>query len=310
MALRCWLSRPGLRSMRRMFRMTGSTIGIAAIFLWLMMREKSGWISVGVALGLAILTKASMLVLAAILVTLWIRRRPKQLVAALALGLGIGGWWYVRNVSIGMPLTGWQESAPFGEMIRSGVALLHHGLWLNEIHTIAKSFTWFGAWSFISLRAWMYLVLESIAVAGMLIGLVSSAIAFRLRSCSQIWFAIAIAAGAAAYYAVHQVAGVPGWYLWPAGGALAILVVAGLGRWSALFAAMLALTDFYGVTSRMMPYYAGLAQWNHGSITSLPDAMARLHVGWLIFAAWVLATATIPVIAYRTPVYGRAKTRT
>jgi hypothetical protein len=210
----------------------------------------------------------------------------------------------VRNVMIGMPLTGWQESVPVGQTIRGGIALLHHGLWLNEIHTIAKSFTWFGAWSFISLRAWMYLVLEGFAAIGILIGLTFKRERQWAPLVFTIWFAIAITVGAASYYAVHQVAGIPGWYLWPAGGALGILVVAGLRRWSVSLTAMLALTDLYGVTSRMMPYYAGLAQWNHGSISSLPEALARLHVGWLIFAGWVLATATIPMI-----IYGRAKTR-
>jgi hypothetical protein len=282
----------------------GLAIGIGAVFLWLMMREKSGWISVGVTLGLAILTKASMLFLAPILITLWIRRRPKQLAGALALGFAIGGWWYVRNVSIGMPLTGWQESVSFGEMVRSGLALLHHGLWLNEIRTIAKSFTWFGAWSFISLRSWMYLLLEGLAAIGIAVGLVSRRARIGIPLVFTAWFCVAITAGAAAYYAVHQIAGIPGWYLWPIGGALAILLVAGLGRWSVLFVALLALTDLYGVTARMMPYYAGLAQWNHGSVASLPEAMARLHVGWWMFVAWVLATAAIPAIAY-----WRAKTR-
>ncbi len=144
----------------------GLAIGTAAIFLWLMTREKTRWLEAGTVLGAAILAKASLLVLAPVLIVLWFRR-PRQMALALALAFGIGGWWYLRNLLIGMPLTGWQESVPLSQVAVSAVALFHHGGWVNEAYTIAKSFTWFGAWSFITLRTWMYLVLEGLAFVGM-----------------------------------------------------------------------------------------------------------------------------------------------
>ena len=286
-------------------------IGIAALFLWLITREKTGWLVAGLTLGVAILVKASLLVLAPVLIVLWIRR-PKQLANSRA-GVGFRHWRLVvhtQSATIGMPLTGWQESAPLSAVARSAIALFHHGGWINEAHTIAKSFTWFGAWSFITLRTWMYFVVEGCAFGGMLAGLLrlnKTTRRARLRAplALAVWFTIAIIGGAAAYYAVHNIAGIPGWYLWPAGGAMAILIVAGLGRLSAVFAAMLALMDLFGAAARMMPYYAGLAPWNHGSVTQLPEAAARLHVaGWLI-VGWIAATIAIPLLMLQR----RAKTR-
>jgi len=109
-------------------------------------------------------------------------------------------------------------------------------------------------------------------------------------------FTIAIIGGAAAYYAVHNVAGIPGWYLWPAGGAMAILIVAGLRPYSILFAALLALTDLYGAAARMMPYYAGLAARYHGSVTQFTLAATRLHTPMWLAVAWIGSTIALPLL--------------
>jgi hypothetical protein len=211
----------------------------------------------------------------------------------------------VRNLVVGVPLTGWQESVPISTLAQSAVHLLRTGGWVNGAQTVAKSFTWFGAWSFLTLRTWMYLILEGCALGGMLAGLVRLRTALRAPFAFTVCFALAIAAGSAAYFAVHGIPGIPGWYLWPAGGAMAILIVAGLGRFSIAFAAALALTDVYGVTARLLPYYAGLAAWNHGSVSQSLSATARLQVPLWLFAAWLLSTAAIPLLMFQ----GRAKTR-
>ena len=280
----------------------GLAMGLAAIFLWLMAREKTNWIAAGTVLGAAILAKASLVVLAPVLMVLWFRR-PKQMGLALALGFAIGGWWYVHNVLIGMPLTGWQESVPLAQVAAGAIALFHHGGWINEAYTIAKSFTWFGAWSFITLRTWMYLVLEGMAFAGMIASLRKQGL--RAPITFAIAFTIAIIGGAAAYYAVHNVAGIPGWYLWPAGGAMAMLIVAGLRQYSIVFAALLALTDLYGAAARMMPYYAGLAARDHGSVMQFTLAAARLHLPLWLAALWIVGTIAIPLLMFQR----RANTR-
>ena len=285
-------------------------VGIAAILLWLLTREKTHWLTMGTVLGAAILAKASLLVLLPILMFLRIRRHWKQTLQAAVLALAIGGWWYARNVINGVPLTGWQESVPLRTLTRSAFQLIRTGRWMNGVQAITKSFTWFGAWSFLTLRTWMYLVLEAFAFGGMLLGLVrrrrdTRPTDLRVPFVFTLSFALAIAGGAAAYNAVHGIPGIPGWYLWPAGGAMEILIIAGLGRFYIVFAAMIAITDLFGVAARMMPYYAGLAQWNHGSVSQFRDSAARLHVpGWLA-VAWVIATVAIPLLLLQ----GRAKVR-
>jgi len=224
---------------------------------------------------------------------------------ALSLGFAIGGWWYVRNLLIGVPLAGWQESVSLNTLAVSAIHLIRTGGWVNGAQTVAKSFTWFGAWSFMTLRTWMYIILEACAMAAMLAGLAARRAAVLTPAVFAGCFSAAIALGAAAYYAVHGIPGIPGWYLWPAGGATAILIVAGAGRFSIAFAAMLALTDLFGAACRMMPYYAGLAAWHHGSVTQFPLAGDRLHVSIWLAIAWIASTIAIPVFMFQ----GRAKKR-
>ncbi len=289
----------------------GLAIGLAAAFLWLMTRHRLQWLPVGIVLGAGMLAKASLLVLAPVLTILWIRREWKKTAFALAVGIAIGGWWYARNVVSGLPLTGWQESVPLGPLVASALHLIRNGGWLSGAQTVAKSFTWFGAWSFMTLRTWMYVALEGCAFAGMIAGIAFHGRRLQVPLVFVGCFALAIAGGAAAYNAVHGIPGIPGWYLWPAGGAMAILIAGGLGRFTAVFVAMLAAADLFGAAARMMPYYSGLAPWNHGSVMQLPEAAARLHVSLWMTAAWVLATVAIPVwvAADAWLVQGRANTR-
>ncbi len=197
----------------------------------------------------------------------------RQTLYALALGVAIGGWWYVRNLAMGLPLTGWILSAPLGALTVSAA----HLSWITAGQTIAKSFTWFGAWSFMTLRSWMYTALEAAAIAGMLAGIARRNANLLAPYAFTVLCALAMVWGAAAYNATQAIPGIPGWYLWPAGGAMAILIVAGLGRFAIAFALMLAAADLFGVAARMMPFYAGLAPWNHGSVTQFVAAAAPAY---------------------------------
>ena len=149
----------------------GLAIALAALFLWLVSRERTHWAAVGTVLGAALLVKAYLLVLTPVLVVAWLRRsshQTKPIALALALGFVIGGWWYVRNLMVGSPLTGWLISVPFSTLAASSAQLVRTGAWIGAAQTIAKSFTWFGGWSFLTLRSWMYTILEVTALAGML----------------------------------------------------------------------------------------------------------------------------------------------
>lgn len=70
----------------------------------------TGWrrhAAVGALLGLAFLTKASVWPVGVVLgLTLLVRRRPAQLVAFVAAGLVVAGWWVLRNLHLYDSLTG------------------------------------------------------------------------------------------------------------------------------------------------------------------------------------------------------------
>jgi hypothetical protein len=279
----------------------GLAIALAAIFVWMIMREKTHWAFIGLVLGASILAKAYLLILIPVLAIARLGKPWRPTLYALSSGIAIGGWWYARNLAMGLPLTGWILSAPLAALTLSAT----HLSWIVAAQSIAKSFTWVGAWSFLTLRSWMYTILEGVALAGMLASITRRNANLRAPYAFTILCALAMVWGAAAYNATQGIPGIPGWYLWPAGGAMAILIVAGLGRFAIGFALMLAAADLFGAAARMMPYYAGLAAWNHGSVMQLPAAMARLNTPAWLAAAWILATLAIPFAM----VQGRAKTR-
>jgi hypothetical protein len=95
----------------------------------------------GLVLGLALLTKASLLALApfALAIAFW-RRRP---VPFLATCLLIAGPWYVRNLILFRNVSAMQETAggaPALEVLRSAV----HVPWIQTISTAAVSSIWIG----------------------------------------------------------------------------------------------------------------------------------------------------------------------
>jgi hypothetical protein len=98
-----------------------------------------------------------------------------------------------------------------------------------------------------------------------------------------------MAYGTVSYQAVHGQP-LPGWYLWPAGGALAMIVVAGLGRATALPAAGLAAIDLYGAAGVLAPYYAGVVERNHARLI-WPEVPLPLTL------LWAAATVAIPAVA-------------
>lgn len=284
----------------------GLAIALAGVLLWLLTRERFPWVATGCALGAGLLVKASLLVMVPVVAVIWWPRDRKRTAGALALAALIGGWWYGRNLAIGAPLTGWQESVGFGALATSAAQLGTSGRWIGGAQTIAKSFTWFGAWSFLTLRTWMYVALEGVGVAAVAAGIFRYGRRAKAAVTMVAGFGIAIAGGAAAYNAVHGIPGIPGWYLWPAGGAMAILASAGMGRFTPVFAAMLAAADLFGAAARMMPYYSGLAAWNHGSLLQAGAAAERLGTPMWLVAAWAAATVAIPALLF----HGSAKTRT
>ena len=267
-------------------------IPAAAALLWLLARRKASAAAAGVTLGIALLAKASALVFLPAIALLWFRKARRELAVALLLGVAMGGWWYVGNLLAGRSLTGW--------ILDKGTLYTFAGItrinWLSALDVEAKSFIWFGGWSFLTLKSWMYRVPEALAIFA-LAGLILRRPA-RLATpwAVTLWAVLAFAWGILAYYAAQGVPNLPGWYLWPFAPALGILLTAGLARGARLLIIALALLDLYGAAAVMAPYYAGLLPHNHAGIALLPQALTRLEIGWLVFLAWVVATLAIPIM--------------
>jgi len=96
---------------------------------------------------------------------------------------------------------------------------------------------------------------------------------------------------------VHRIPNLPGWYLWPIGGAFAVIVAAGLQRASIVLIFLLAALDLYGVMALLTPYYAGLVERNRADGAQFLAALDRLHVPIALAVLWIAATVTLPVAA-------------
>jgi len=242
-----------------------------------------------------------------------------------AASFAIAGWWYIRNLVSTGTLSGLSESvmlrhvSPLAAMARLG------GInWLKAIDSVLLSHFYFGGWSSLTARAWMYHLLYALALAAA-IGL-----ARLWRRPEILWLAAVYASfwagqlyNVSILYLTKGVATSMGWYLYAVLGAEAALAVAGLRallparlrRWAApASAAMFALLDLYTVHAVAIPYYTGMiARKSNGGLAGLhaaqlrqyPAAFARLAVfkdgivsPGLVVALWALYAAATLAILY------------
>jgi hypothetical protein len=263
-------------------------IPATAAFCWLIARRKPAPTATGVALGIALLAKASALPLVPALIVLWWRRARRELITALVLAAAIAAWWYARNLLLGHSVSGWLLDEKSTNVL-SGIRRIP---WLSAVDIGAKSFTWFGGWSFLTLKSWMYRIPEAIALAA------GIAIVFR-RPARISAPAVVLAFAALAYswgilvtFAVQGVPNLNGWYLWPFAPLMALLITGGLGRFAWVLLPVLALLDVYGAGAVMAPYYAGLLPHSRADLSLLPSALLRLAVSRPLALAWLVATLT------------------
>jgi len=129
-------------------------IAIASWLIWLLLRKQAP--ALGLALGLGLLTKAYFLAFIPILI---LRRR----FYSLAFALGISGWWYWRNFRSTGTLTGEIMDVAARHLSWSTkLAAFGKVHWLSAIDTALWTHIWSGAWSFFTVKSWMYRVFEVI----------------------------------------------------------------------------------------------------------------------------------------------------
>jgi 4-amino-4-deoxy-L-arabinose transferase-like glycosyltransferase len=270
-------------------------IALTALLLWLLTNASAGkrsWFLSGVVLGAALLAKAYLLALIPALAILWFRQK-RRLALVILIAVSLSGWWYYGNLAAGHGLTGWLDRADARQLL-SAVPRID---WFTSANIVAKSFIWFGGWSFLTLKSWMYVAVEGIAASGVVLALRSRNGALKAPFALSACYLLAVFYGVLVYFTVHRIPNLPGWYLWPIAGAFTVIVVAGLRRASIVLIFLLAALDLYGVMALLTPYYARLVERNRADGSQFMAALVRLEVPIPLAVLWIAATVAIPVIS-------------
>lgn len=302
------------------------------------------WLAAGGVIGCGLLTKAYFLATAAALpvfaVCLLLRARTewKRIAAGSAMAsvvaLATAGWWYAFIRQATGTLTGQIQTVDIRHLgVMGQLAGLLHMNWRQAIDTITLSWIWFGGWSFLQMRSWIYHLCYAVLVAAV-IGIILLA---RKRTNQGLLltsgFVTAPIVAAVFYHALvtHLTIGQStsnGWYLQAAIVAEAVLLYAGLATllgermrpWilpvGALGAAAL---DIYGMLFLLAPYHHGLTRhlanghmesFHLGSIAGYTTERLlhnRPYLGSVetllaLAILWLVATLALPVIAHRLTV--------
>jgi hypothetical protein len=262
----------------------------------------------GLTLALGLLTKAYFLTAIPILVfmpvpALWRgRNRFRVFLNGSAAGVTpilLAGWWYLRNHRS----TGTWFWQPGAELIR-GIPLTSvlgrapEVNWRNVLLSVQISHIWFGGWSFLQVRGWMYrffwdiFLLACVGLAVCAWRLLQSKDAHVLLRGADLLvllgfyslFCLGLAYHALLMYILQHVSATDGWYLYCPVVVEIILASAGLlallpkryRRWilpTGTFC--FALLDLYATHCLLIPYYTGMIAHRANG------GLATFHLGLL-----------------------------
>ena len=262
------------------------SIALASWIVLLLLRKKAP--ALGLAMGLALLTKAYFLAFLPILV---IRRRFYSLGAALA----ISGWWYWRSFHLTGTLSGEVLDVVAAHMgLGARLHMIGKVNWFSVLDAAAWTHIWNGAWSFFSLRSWMYRIFELLFVVAVVMllrtllkrpmGIFKSKIA--LLASLEALFAAGMSWQTLATFLAKGISFSGGWYYYVLVTAEALLLASGAmifaGRrrviWAITFLTTLyAALDLYGVNVVLAKHYHDTA--------SIPYVIATLAL-IILSAVW------------------------
>ncbi len=240
-------------------------IALGSWMILLLLRKESP--SLGIALGLGLLTKAYFLAFIPILI---LRRR----IYSLAVAIAIGGWWYWRNFRLTGTWTGEIMDVAATKLgWAAKLAAIGKLNWLRVLDSALWTHIWIGAWSFLTLRSWMYRVFELVfAVVAIMVvyGLAKRPFGrfkgkLALLSSLEVLFALGIAYQALSIFLAKNIFFAPGWYFYALVVAEALLLATGMlilvGRRRVLWAmgfliTLFAVLDVYSVIFVLARLYA------------------------------------------------------
>ncbi len=315
----------------------------ALLYVLVALSEQPGrgrlWLSAGFIVGAGLLTKAYFVATFATLPVLagWLvfrnraqwKRIARGCAAALFVAAVTAGWWYVFICQQTGTLTGQIQTVGIRQL---GFAAKLEGLvrmnWWQAFDTTAISHVWFGAWSFLQMRSWIYHLSEAFLTVGFL-GAVRAFSGNGRRLVGLCSFLLAPVLAAMAYHALVGYLTIGqsttnGWYLYAVVVPEALLLYAGMASllprpartWIAPAVAFgAAALDIYGMLFLLLPYYGGLirhlpdgrlqsfhlemlTQW------SRPELMERLaqsrpELFLPLAMLWLAATLALPIVAWK-----------
>jgi len=245
---------------------------------------------IGCVLGLGLLTKAYFVTAVPALGMVFLlpvlkrseslKERAVCLAITLFVAAAISGWWYVRNYILLGSVTGLHENIVLQNVtVQHMIAQIPNVDWLNAIRTIGLSHVWFGNWSFLQLRSWMYHVFEYLfllSMLGILIYMIRRWLGLKVETSSErnvinlsffyLWFWVGLLYYVLLLYLWQGVSSANGWYLYTVIIPEVILLVFGWFclvpiRWRqkvlATVTSLFCLLDLYGILFNLIPYYTG-----------------------------------------------------
>lgn len=246
----------------------------------------------GVCLGLCLLIKAYFWAIVPVYVAICFApvSRVNRLRTAAWCGIGlmtallIAGWHYERTWSTTGTLTGEQHDVASKSLSLSGrLALAGEISWPRVLDATFFSHIWFGGWSFLVVRGWMYRVFgflylwAGIGVIGFLWlrarlwgkERLADANLVVMGSLCMAFFCLGLGYHAVVTGAVQGVAATCGWYVYALVSVEAVLLALGVkwwlpeagGRWIGVaLVTLLTLLELFATNLVMLPYYAGLTR--------------------------------------------------
>jgi hypothetical protein len=297
----------------------------------------------GLVLGFGLITKAFFLtaVPATAVVLAWAvwKGRTGLLSAVGGFGLAVAasGWWYARNLRVTGSLSGILQDAALHDMpLAKRLAWAVNVDWLSAADSTFFSHIWFGGWSFLQLRAWIY---HFVAILGglALLGLALAALRrvperrqLSVLAAVYFFFCVGLAYHVLITFLANGISSSAGWYLCAVVVPEMVLLAAGLRTlaWGAVrryvvggVAFAFAILDLYGMLFVAMPYYTGLIvhkpngfleafHWARIADVGLGEVLRRIAtnkpfwIGPVVIAAtgcaYIGATMTLAVIALVT----------
>jgi hypothetical protein len=291
------------------FRISNECISVPlyTLVIWLALRIAVSEINykkavmLGLALGFGLLTKAYFLTaippLAIIFVrSFYLERFARRRVAisafiCAALPMLVAGWWYARNLVTTGTLSGLSEAVLTAHHRQAGLSHVFQIHWISAIDSIVFSHIWFGAWSSLTVRSWIYhlfYLLICVSAAGLIRTLRETSLWILAAFYGFFW--IGELYNVLLLFAAKGASTSMGWYMYAVVAAEVTLCIAGLRVWvktewqayiPAIGVAFFGLLDLYTLNGVAIPYYTGIiAHLPNGTLRALHwNDLSRLSVG-------------------------------